>query len=378
MLTTIPDSNRNRKRSQKSGQGDTAGPTVGEGANSLVQLAGFAPPALTSLPVIHSHIPAHYVISAGVVESASVALDMLDAGLLTVTTGNLPAKMVENSMRAWFQSITKDLTSFRPHLVMTNNMNCLIDNLEEGSAEEKFDLKGDKNLSFGISFSEWEWFSLKAKIEAFEAAVPGLGETAICRMDDVLSPICQPVTPNFTFFAVQQSSWQGEDNEATVLEEYADCGEDPDDLEIITRADFDVSFPKMSYEATKRLDSDALSSLLSHSDPKVAELAALLLEVDSVDSYIKPIWPQGVAEDHLPTLYPAVCVAWSPDDLTVQIVDNYFNYECENGGTEFHTLWMFPQSAEGIVSAQQNIGEYVKRLLWVEKLLSKIATLENM
>lgn len=376
MFPALPNNAGKRRSIPKTRPGNTAGEEQQGAAQNLPSFPRLTPHALTSLPILPGHIPTHYVKPLGLIESASVALDMLDAGMLTDTTSALPAQMIENSMGEWFKEITSCLTVFSPQMEMTSALQYLEDGLDEEAAREIFKFEGDKRLAFGVSFQEWEWFSLKEKIEAFELKIPGLGETAIDKMDKVLGPLCQAVTPCFTLGALCET-WYGEDDESVLLDEYADCGENPDDLDIIRRAQFDAIYPKMSYQSTERLDKDALTSLLSNSDQEVAELADLLLEVDLVGDYITPVYPQAIADDHLPTITPAVCVAWSENDLTVRIVDDYYNREMENSATDIHALWMFPQSVEGLISAKRNIEKYVSRLKWAEKLLLKIATISK-
>lgn len=377
MHTSVLNNRRNRQHSDQTRPIRTKRTAARREPASPVQFAGFAPPALTSLPLLPSHIPIEYVIPAGLIESASVALDMLDAGVLTHTSKELsPAQMIEESMRTWFESITSDLTIFMPHMEMTINLEGLGFDLNREDAYEAFNIEGEDCLSFGVAYPDWQWFTLKDKIEALEAKVTGLGETAIDWLDAHLGPLCLGVTPNFTLHAAQHSQWMGEDDESVLLEEW---GSDPETADIFTRAEFDAAFPKLAYEASKKLTAEVLSGLLSHPDREVVDLAAFLLEAVDEDDTVQSIHPRTFSEDHLPTLYPAVCIAWEESDPTVRIVDDYFNYENECGGTDLHGLWAFPKNADGVLSARKSIEQYVTCLKKVEKLLSIIGTKsENM
>lgn len=331
-------------------------------------------PALTSLPRLSAGIPTSYVVPTGLVEGATIALDLLDAGMLTDTEHELPTAMIDNSLRAWFESITAELSWFSPALYMSNNVENLDGNIDDNKAKEYFGLKSQKNISFGISFYSWEMFTLKEKVVALEEKFAGLGETALYHLERLIAPLCQAVIPSFTLYMCSHTYWHGEDTEEVALEEYVDCGGDPEDLDIIRRVDFDAVFPKMSYEAGEILDKAALENLLSHPDGQVSDLAALLIEEGDQIDYVKPIHLQATSDDYVPTLDAAMVIRWDNDDLTCQILDDYFQQESECGGTDIHNFWLFPQSSEGFQAAKLSIGLYIKQLKKVEQLMGFLAT----
>lgn len=338
---------------------------------SPVQIGGSAAPALAALPILPASLPTEYVIPVGLQRSAEIALGMLDAGLLTHTDPSLsPSMMVEQSMAEWFARITSDLNWLEVNLAMSADHENLHYGLDDDSIKSYFGIEGDEALHFGVTFGGWHWFTLKEKVEALEAKVEGLGETAIHWLDKHIFPLCTAVTPNFTFYAAQHAYWYGEDDESTILEE----NEGDEDTDIYRRADFDASFPKLSYEAGEKLDKAALQGLLSHPDREVASLAAMLLEPE-VEDEVRGTYLQQFADDHLPVMEPAICLAWAEKDDSVQIVDDYFNYEMECGnGTDVHTMWAVENSAEGIAKAVILVEKFVTELKKIEAVLSLVAT----
>lgn len=340
-------------------------------------VGGFASPALAGLPNLPPTLPTEYVIPSGVVEGAAVALDMLDAGVLTHTDkGFSPTMMVEQSMSKWFASLTHDLQFFAPDLFMTNDLGNVTLDMDEKGAKKHFGVESEKTLTFAVSFAAWHWFTLQERCEALEAKVPGLGETAIRWLDTHIHPLMTAVTPNFTLYAAQHVYWYGEDDESEAVEEILAMGEDPEDMDLYTKADFDASFPKMSYAAAEKLDRDALTSLLSHPDREVADLAALLLEETPEDG-VGGSYLQQFCDDHMPVLEPAICIGWSAADDTVQIVDDYFNREAECGGTDLHAMWVVEQSAEGVLKGRQMVEKFIAEIKKIEKVLSFIAVIDK-
>lgn len=294
---------------------------------------------------------------------------MLDAGILTHADERLtPSMMVERSMCEWFSAITCKLKWFAADLHMANDLGHLSYGLSLDEAKSHFGVEGDKTLTFAISFATWRWFTLKDRIEALEAKVSGLGETAINWLDKHVLRLCEAVTPNFTFYAAQHAYWFGEDDESVMIEEF---GGDPGD-DIYRRADFDACFPKMSYQSTERLDKKALLELRSHPDREVADLAAMLLEPE-IEEGVGGAYLQQFSEDALPIIEPAICIAWTEKDDTVQIIDQYFNMEGEHGGTDYHAMWTVPQNADGILKARYSIERYIAELIKVENVLTIIA-----
>ena len=306
------------------------------------------------------------------VQGAEVALNLLDAGLLTHAGLDLtPSMMVKQSMGDWFAGITLDLNWFEANLFMTNDHEYLHHGLDPDSMKKQFDVAEDqeKVLHFGISFGTWYWFTLKEKVEALEAKVEGLGETAIWWLDKHVQRLCTAITPNFCLYGAQYAYWYGEDNESVFIEEN---GGEADD--IYTRAEFDASFPKLAYEAGEKLDRDALTALLSHSDREVAALAAMLLEPEIEDG-VGGAYLQEFADDHLPIIEPAICLAWSEGDDSVRIADDYMNMEGEHGNvTDYHAVWTVENSSDGLLKAKRCIERYVSELKKIEDVLSLVAT----
>ncbi|WP_224962719.1 PRTRC system protein F [Geomonas subterranea] len=335
------------------------------------QIGRSAAPALATLPILPAGLPLEYVVPVGLAQSAEIALTLLDAGLLTHTEPSLsPSMMVEQSMAEWFARITQDLNLLQINLAMTTDAEGLNDCIDNEEAKAHFKVKGDA-LHLGVSFGGWYWFTLKEKFEVLEAKVEGLGETAIHWLDTHIHRLCTAVTPNFTLCAAQYAYWGGEDDEVGFADVY---GENVEDMDVYSRAEFDAAFPKHAYQAGQKLDKGALQGLLSHPDREVASLAAMLLEPEIEDG-VGGAYLQQFSDEHLPIMEPAVCIAWEEKDHTVQIVDDYWNMEMECGyGTDYHAMWTVENSAEGILKGIASVERYVDELKKVENVLSIIAT----
>lgn len=277
--------------------------------------------------------------------------------------------MVENSMADWFTTLTSDLNWFEANLFMTNDITDIHHDVDLHNAMEHFGVESENTLSFAISFGNWHWFTLKERVEAIEAKVEGLGETAIHWLDRHIAPLCTAVYPNFTLYAAQYAYWYGEDDESVMLEEY---GMDADDADVYRRADFDACFPKISYEASEKLDKDALQGLLSHPDSDVAALAAMLLEPEVAEG-VGGACVHHFTEDHTAVLEPAICLAWCECDDSVRIADDFFNMEGECGGTDVHAMWTVENSAEGLMKARTTLEKYITELKKIENVLSIVA-----
>jgi len=321
-------------------------------------------------------IPTSFVVPTGLITSASVAMDFLNAGALTDMDADLPSVMIQNSLIGWFGSLIADVKHFAPHIFLTHRLKGLDERLDIDNSLRCFETLSakDDTLSFGIFYDEWAWFSLKEKIEALETKIPGLGETAISYMDGVLAQIGYPITPSRCLELASYHYWMGSDDEKDYLEEWGLNAEEEEEVEIFRRAEFDANFPVLSYNPSKKLDKEALQNLMSHPDREVAELASFLLTFDEGEGYSRPAYPSECGDDHLPVTSPLVCVCWKEADATMRIADDAINAEMEYGGTTLHAFWLFPKNAEGIIAAKRQIGRYVDFLKWAENLFSFIGT----
>jgi len=332
-------------------------------------------PALAGLPTIPDSIPTSYAVPLGLLGAAQIAVNCLDAGALTDTTSGDPAVMVEKSLTQWFDGLTQRLRIFEPSLIMTKEVKQLDSGLDPDCREHFAHVTKDADtVAFGICYGDYSGFTLQEKIEALEAKVPGLGETAVLRLNKLLNHSGLAVTPNFLLYAAGSAYWMGEDDETDIMQEW--CADDPEAMEgadIFRRADFDACFPKLSYEPEARLDKEVLTALMTHEDAEVAALATFLVTLE-LEDYIEPAYPTCHGEDHVAVTSPSVCVCWNENDLTVQIMDDFMNFEQEHGGTDLNNFWVFDNTPAGINLAFESIAKFIGRLEVAETLLGLVAT----
>lgn len=349
---------------------------------TITGLAVAPSPALMGLPRIPAGVPSQFILPVHSQRSAKIALTMLDAGLLSdadiVDGDRHPVTLVENAFNRWFDRIVAPLSIFDLNLNLTDSVDNWQAGFDNDDANRELGMGESETISIAASFGRRNWFMLKDKVEAIEKIAPGLGRTAIVKLESVLYSSMFVITPSFIEDAARYQYWGGCENEDEYLGECCmDCSEEEIETmkeNMVTLADVMRLLPPLETEA---LELEAIRDIATSGDPLVASVAALLLEKDSDDDYQRPTHVDQVSNDGTVCTEPGVWLQWQEDDLAYRIVDDWYMHAMECGATEISVFWMCEIATEKIVACFKNIERYVARLVWAEQLLSLIGTVET-
>lgn len=344
------------------------------------RLADAPAPALMGLPRIPAGIPKELVQSVNAMGSAKIALALLDAGLLSeldMVNGNRhPVALIESSFKRWFERVSAPLSIFDLKLDMTDSVVNWESGFSDDEARSHFELAEAETVSFGVDFGAWDRFFLKHKVEEIEKVAPGLGKTAIERLESILYSSMFVVTPSFVEDAARYNYWGGSDDEGEYLAECCGSDEEREELlaEMITKADIQKLMPSLE---TKLLCNDEIIAFTESTDTLVASVAAKLLEMDDEEGYQRPVHADQISQDGSVCTDAGVWLQWQPDDMTNRIMDDWYQYVMECGNLSMCVFWMFELTSEKIAVGMKNMERYISRLIWAEQLLMLIGTLET-
>lgn len=178
---------------------------------------------------------------------------------------------------------------------------------------------------------------LKRRYQAIEREQPGLARTGLHTLQLAHRHGLPLWTPAIALDAASWAYWAGCDDEREYLAQMRIEGEDPDDIEIFRRADFDAAIPaEVSHpkQVLKRAVLDRLS-IDARRRPKVARIAALCLEIraaclnDAKRTDYREFIPDAMHETA--RLHHVACVRWSADDPMYRIFDDWANPAYEAG-----------------------------------------------
>lgn len=177
---------------------------------------------------------------------------------------------------------------------------------------------------------------LKRRYEAIERAVPGLGRTALAMIGLAGGRGLPLWTPWAALDGAMFAYWGGCDNEREWIADITDAGEDPDDIEIFRRADFDAAIPadvSAPREVLKRAELERLTRGRTRKD--AARIAGLCLEIRAAcrkerrSANFEDFMPDRMHETA--QLHHLASVRWSKNDPTFRIFDDWANPAYENG-----------------------------------------------
>lgn len=337
-------------------------------------------PALMGLPRIPAGIPTELLHSADSKNTAKIALALLDAGLLTeadvVDDKRHPVSLIESCFKRWFERTAAPLSIIDLKMDMTDTVENWDSEFSDDEAKKHFQLAEDApTVAFGVHFGKWDRFFLKEKIEAIERVAPGLGKTAMEKLESTLHASMFAVTPSFIEDAARYNYWGGADDESEYLAEYGADDEEREQMmgEMITKADVDALMPNLE---TKVLSSEEISELTASEDTLVASVAAKLLEMDRDEGYERPQHTDQVSQDGSMYTERGIWLQWQPDKLTDQIADDWYNYAMEYSCLTMNVFWMCELTSEKIAACMKNMERYITRLIWCEQLLGLVGTLD--
>lgn len=374
---------RNRTRSSRpvGSRKNVLWPRVNRKASS--RLANAPAPAMMGLPRLPSTIPKELILPVDAQRTAKIALAMLDAGLVAVADivdGNRhPLALVQNAFKRWFEQITNPLSIFSLNLILTDSVSKWGAGFDDENAAVTLGFeKDEERIAIGVAYSGWSRFFLKDKVEAVEQVAPGLGKAAMEKLEAIIHSATFAITPAFVEDTARYTYWGGLEDETEYLDEYGmDCDEEEIESmkeEMITLADVKALMPPLD---SPSLEAEAIADLVLSENPLVASVAALLTEADSNEGYDYPTHLDQVSQDGTTCSEPGIWLQWQSDDLTHRIMDDWYAYVSECGSTDLCAFWTTPLSSEKVASCFKNIERAVARLVWAERMLALIGTLDE-
>lgn len=330
---------RNRRRSL--GDGESAG--IVPGHTSAVE---HSPATSLTLPRLRKEsIPSHFVLRGSISSWARIALLFLKAGVANeedlaaagVDSG-IPDgyRVVFHALSRWLSVHAGGLKAFRfvvgISIGMPETGNC---DLDESLAENMVTREGGEYFHLSLAES-WapegglDIFYLKERVEALERAAPGLGETTLWHLYDGLWKTLPAITPNSALDHARYAYWCGEEDEATVFEEYREAGEDPP--EILRKEDFDKIVPTWASSPKQRISLRQVKELsIEATERHVRQVAGLLHEIGKTgkNTTLPNFWSEDIS---FYGLCPSTSILrWSEEDDVLRILDDVYNAANQDG-----------------------------------------------
>lgn len=163
-------------------------------------------------------------------------------------------------------------------------------------------------------------------LERLQDAVPGLGATVLCVMEDRSAHACPLFSPSVVLDEASNQYWLGESDETEFLD--GECGDDEQAREamradMVTRADIESAFPQWALHRPRRLlPRKALRDIaITHADAYVRQAAALAHSLASI--VFRSDFAAG--RDGQFTGYSAV-LCWRVEDIAVRVSDDYAHW----------------------------------------------------
>ena len=316
--------------------------------NTINALLGkYATPALNIIPVFDPAIPVVIENKLTGKKTAQTALAMLDAGF--IKEGDLgvnAAETIERAFDRWFSDLTGGLKYLSPVI-------CINDNCSANGA-----------ISFSLSFDKCPNLIIGERLEDINRKVPGLGETILFRLDNMLSFYSQTIFPSDLLFAGEYLYWWNDGWEE----------EEEEEEELISKEEFEAAFPDWAISPSKKLTKKKLLQLSKDNDPLIARLANTLSKIDGImEAGLSSSFEKGTRDSGETTTNASIYTQWTKEDhISPRMNDDWFNCAMENG-SDLHGEWTFDATAEGIKKVYQEIENMVKSFFAAEEILDIIA-----
>lgn len=339
-----------------------------------------APPlTFFSLPSIPDSIPSSLVFGTEKQEIARLLLTLIDQGVVTEDDANAgsPSQIISAAFNRMVGSYRSRMRFLKPDLDISDNF------LNFGFGEEDLEYLSEdyelpKNgLLFGIYFPDYEYGSLRERVEELEAAHPGLGQTALSVLFSTLAQTGYALTPDYALELARYHHWMGEDDESMVREEY----ENEEDFEgsgCLTRSKFDEEIPTWVSNARKVLDVDALTTLASGQSLAAETAQAILNALTAEEGYDYPIFAERLLYNGGSCVKPAAYLEWDAGGVIMpRLIDDQEAYAGECGFTDYAAMFISDGSAENISETVGNLEKWLKRLEAADRLIDLLITMHH-
>lgn len=246
---------------------------------------------------------------------ARAALAMIDCGHPPAGSSGTTPQLLSSALQNWLRPLTEGMRCIEIRIEYFE------DNPDHYA--HRVDRKPGAELSLRTDLPHP--LMVGHKLNALQKAVPGLGETVLWHLDHDLPGLLEIFTPASALAAACWMEWAGEDDEKAVVQQYIDEGEDPKEIEVLTRAAFDKALPRWATMPKPRIKTAALKRI-AQGKRYTARVAAAVLALHAVrgtyqaDDEGRRLWP------------PAQALYWSRrDNISLRLLDNLGNDVFESG-----------------------------------------------
>lgn len=204
-----------------------------------------------------------------------------------------------------------------------------------------------------------------------EAAVPGLGQTALDLLGQAAAATTGAWTPETLAYHAPYFLWWGADNQSDWLEEVEAMGASPEDFDM-SPDQFAAAFelPWVTNPQV-RIRGRRLAHLKSHPNREVGHVASLLGRIERLLAD-RAAFANVELTDEEP-VYRGALVRWRDNDPIQQLLDEWINYanQCGDGFTTLASVWEVGQTQEDV---RKWIGQF-RQGLKLYKALDELLTL---
>ena len=208
---------------------------------------------------------------------------------------------------------------------------------------------------------------------ALEAAVPGLGQTALNLLHQAAAATTGAWTPETTAYHAAQCLWFGVDQQDEWLEEVEAMGASPDDFDLSPetfKAMFDQSWV-LSPES--KIAGRQLRALRRHPNQEVAQVAMLLEEIVRLRDAHAAF--TGVELTDMESVYRGALVRWRDNDPIPQVTDELIHHanQCCDCFTTLASIWEIGQTQQDVAKWIGQFRQGLKLYKALDELLTLLA-----
>lgn len=215
------------------------------------------------------------------------------------------------------------------------------------------------------------WHVVGRTLDGLEAAMPGLGQTILCVLQEAGSATLGLISPADTFAWASHLYWQGEEDERVTLEEV----DDPNC--VFRRCHLEADIPAWSFHPKRLENFEDLEAVPLKSEQDrwlAAKILAAAKDLRTCAQGVKLTNDVGWLE-YPSNLASAVILRWT-EDATNRVLDDAYEYECQSGETimDLPFLALFPWGDEGALRRILGaLPEFLRTFRLLEDFINLIA-----
>lgn len=240
-----------------------------------------APSAVLTIPSISRQVPTHFAETCQPVYR-EFGKRLMEMGYLSDDSKKSIPTIINEGWSQYVDSLSNQPLSGL-HFAIS---------VSKGDGNPNGEELGDGHLCihFWCDLTEAPGFRVKDRLETMRQRNPRIAWLALSALQDA-SRYLPIMTPDWFMSLVEESQWMGEEDESVVIKEFMREGEDPDDIDVLTRDEVFKVLPRWANRAChakyERVRRKITSSALNEED------SSLLAKLDSLQDLI-----QGLNTDH--------------------------------------------------------------------------------